>query len=175
MKKPWVFLSIPLLAFIGRMSGASWGPRQVGEILVSLSVGVASWYLGYFQGAIGIIVSLLVAGFTYASVQTGHGNVYHMGFLEKEYENSPRGLDRLFGWFGRFFGEPRSAGYCWALMGVKGLCIGLGLFPYGLPLVILWPLSYYISFRFSRDSEIGEWLSHGALGICLVGVYLYGA
>ena len=171
--RPVQLLAIPAIAFLGRVAGASWGPRQVGEVSTSLAIAYVSFLLWgdllpYY------LVPILAAISSYAGIQDGHGNVYHMGTLEKEYANSPRGLDRKFGWIGRLFGAPRSPAYCWALMGIKGLWIGLPLFPFGLALAFFWPASYYLSFKAWRDSLPAEWITHGILGIVLIIGYNYG-
>ena len=38
-------LAVPALAFLGRVAGASWGPRQVGEVSTSLAIGFVSWHM----------------------------------------------------------------------------------------------------------------------------------
>ena len=181
MKKfnPFWLLAVPLLAFLGRVAGASWGPRQVGEVSTSLAVTFVGWLLWHeswdtwFQYS-QVVVPFALAVLTYAGIQSGHGNVYHMG-TESEKENSPRGLDRNFGWVAKRLGlTPRSPKYCWLLMGIKGLWIGLPVFPYGLINAFFWPLSYWVSFKFWATSLYAEWISHGLLAVILLGAYYYG-
>lgn len=163
-------LIIPAVAFLGRVGGASWGPRQVGEVGAAAFTAYASWVLWgdllpYY------LIPVLALATTYFGIQVGHGNVYNMG-TSPDLPDSPRGLDRYFGWLGRIFGKPRSAPYCWCLMGMKGLWIGLPIFPFGLALAFLWPWSYYISFTRWRDSLPAEWISHGFLGtLIVIGIY----
>ena len=67
---------------------------------------------------------------------------------------------RLFGW------EVQGTEYSWVFMGLKGFLIGLLLFPYGLILAVLWPLSYYIGLRLVPPQwGLHEWLSGAGVGM----------
>ena len=68
--------------------------------------------------------------------------------------------------------DPSTAAYCRLYMGVKGFLIGLPVG--GIPLAILWPLSYEIGNRFNSHA-LAEFLSGIGAGIAIaifVGVLL---
>lgn len=143
-------------------------PAPLPEIVFGLTFGVAAFmwmgnpYLA-FAGAV----------WSYAWMETGHGNAYHMGFHQYKYPPRHQTLDfvvlpicRLFGW------ESRSPQYCWLFMGLKGLLIGASLGWYGLPLAILWPLSYWISYKFTDSSELAEHLSGACAGLLVALTFL---
>lgn len=60
--------------------------------------------------------------------------------------------------------------YSWICMVMKGLLIGLPIFPFGLILVPLWPASYVVSFRYFNTSAIAEYLTgyYAGVALCLL-------
>lgn len=156
---------IPLMAALARASGGgigahhlsrynlTWLPEAVFASIIGI---VAAMEHGYLHG----IVSALAA---YIFFQAGHGTVYGMKGWQSSNPNRIQTLERpirpifnLFGW------SIYTPAYSWAVMGFKGLLIGLPIFPFGLPLSFLWPASYL------AGHEKGEWLSGASVGLCLV-------
>jgi hypothetical protein len=158
---------IPLLSFLARAAGGGWPMNKL-----------PSWAGRFPEIIIALIVAYMAAGvswwilpvlvWVYFAFETGHGNAYHMGFHKDDFPGRWQTLDYIVRPVAEKLGfENRSAGYCWLFMGLKGLLIGLPLAPYGLALAVLWPLSYYLSFRFTRDSVVAEYLSGACLGLIL--------
>jgi hypothetical protein len=168
-----------LVYHVGTRFGAFWGSfaSRLPEIvwaLVFTIVSVNLFELSPWPSALPIAI------IAYLAMETGHGNAYHMGFAETTFPDRWQTLDyvvrpimRGITWVAAYAGlilslRPRSPIYCWLFMGLKGLLIGLPLGIYGLPLAILWPLAYYISFRLTRSSETAEWLSGGFAGLTMI-------
>lgn len=167
-------LLIPYMAAMARASGgglfAVWLRDKLGsfggrvpEILFAAPFGMAAW-----QASGSVWCGLASWVWSYLAMETGHGNAYHMGFTEKNFPDRWQTLDYIVRPITSRLGfAPRSAGYCWVFMGLKGLFIGLPAGLPGLALAVLWPASYYASFRFTRSSELAEWLSGGSAGLLI--------
>lgn len=168
-KKLLWLLPLPVLtAFLGRLAGggmfASKLPSTLPEVLLAI-IGATAWSYCHEWSYWGI----LAAPCFWAAIERGHGNAYHMGTLQFEYEPRYQTLDqivmpicRLFGW------KSRSKEYCWLFMGLKGLLIGAWLFPVGLILAYTWPKSYLISFQRTKDSALAEWASFATFGLAIL-------
>lgn len=123
----------------------------------------------------------------YRSIERGHGNAYHMGYLYNIPGYAPRfqKLDvwvfpicKVIAWIGKRFGKTldiasRSPIYCWVFMILKGTLIGLSLLPFGIFLGIYWAQSYEYSFRKTRDSELAEPRTGFATGWFLIINHLF--
>ena len=154
-----------LVQTVGTRFGAFWGSAasRLPEIVWAISIAIVST-LAFGLGWYG----LLIAVAAYFAMETGHGNAYHMGTLQTQYAPRHQTLDyivlpvcRLFDW------ANRSAPYCWLFMGLKGLLIGLPLGMYGIPLAILWPLAYWISFTKTKSSELAEYMAGAFTGLLI--------
>lgn len=112
-------------------------------------------------------------------METGHGTAYTMGRLPATAQS---GRKQTLSWvvdpLCKAVGAPLGGSfYCWLFMGLKGLLIGLPLFPLGLVLAVLWPLAYEIGWFATERSgkirskmgatEIGEWITGGFTGLII--------
>lgn len=157
-------LLIPLMAFLARASGGGVGAHHLDrfkatwlpEAIFALCIGLAAGHeFGWWW--------TLTAIWSYLAMQAGHGTFYQMNGWEssnpdriQKIEYIIRPVFKLFNW------SIYRPSYSWACMGLKGLAIGLPLFPYGLLLAVLWPLAY------TRGTVSGEYLSGAFTGLCLV-------
>jgi hypothetical protein len=155
---------IPLMSFLARASGAKW-KFWGAELLFAIPLAYVPYYV---TGS--WLLSVLALAAAYFAFQTGHGNAFHMG-TQRDKMDEPEHLDYLIvrRITNRLGLKPRSVGYCWVFMGIKGFLIGLAAFPFGLALALLWPLSYWVGFRFWKDSAPAEWISgaYAGLVVCL--------
>lgn len=138
----------------------------VPEILFGLCFGIGSYAL---HGSIWWAIA--GAAGSWSSMELAHANAMQMGtkptdtgrFHQLDYVVRP--LCRALMWIGARFGrkwnlEPLTVGYCWLFLGLKGTLIGLSIFPFGLPLAVLWPLAYWLAYwRIKRGSAPAEWLT----------------
>lgn len=159
------FLLIPAMAALSRAAGGGLFADKVWsrlpEILFAVPFGVAAWQA---SGSIWCGIASWV--WSYFAMETGHGNAYHMGFTEKDFPDRWQTLDYIVRPItGRLGFAPRSAGYCWVFMGLKGLLIGIPAGPVGLALALLWPLAYYVGFKYKKDSAPSEWISGAFAGM----------
>lgn len=165
---------VPILAALSRMAGGglgawifdkkekggltpfnlTWVPEAVFSIIAAVS----------FYHDSHLIIQSIAALWIYVAIQLGHGTIYNMKGWQSSNPNRIQTIEypvrpvfRIFKW------SIYTPGYSWACMGFKGFLIGLPLFPLGLLLIVLWPLSYAI-----RGPVLGEWLSGAALGVCLL-------
>lgn len=162
------FLLILWMATTARAAGGGvfadkvWS--RLPEILFALPISLAAWAISD-----SIWFGSFALAWSYFAMEIGHGNAYHMGFLEKDYPDRWQTLDYLVRPITKLLKlAPRSAGYCWVFMGLKGLLIGLPLGMPALILALLWPLAYYLSFKFTRSSEVAEWVSGIFAGLVII-------
>lgn len=159
-----------LVQTVGTRFGSFWGSAasRLPEALWAIIIGtIAGMYFGaWWYGALAI-------AWSYVWMETGHGNAFHMGTHQYDYPPRHQTLDYVILPICRLFGiENRSPAYCWLFMGLKGALIGAPLGWFGLPLAVLWPLAYYISFKKVDSSEWAEFISGAFLGIALEAFYL---
>lgn len=131
-------------------------------------------------------VAVAAFGWAYAWMETGHGTAYTMARVP-EIANTidpktgkPR--KQTLSWvvdpLCKAIGAPLGGVfYSWVFMGLKGLLIGLPLFPLGLALAILWPLAYEIGWQATERSakirdkmaptEIGEYVTGAFTGLII--------
>jgi hypothetical protein len=155
-----------VMALLARAAGSGWKINAFASAAFGLPFAAAVYHATGYP-----LLAIAAWGWAWVMFNTGHGNAYHMGFEEHSYADRPQTLDKLVRPVTNQLGlKPRSAGYCWAFMGLKGLLIGLPLLPFGVLLAVTWPLSYYLSFRFTKSSELAECLSGASAGavICLL-------
>jgi hypothetical protein len=162
--------TLPIItALLARASGGGLGvskmPRwfnRVPELLFAAVIGYVAFGLTWYAA--------IAMAWSFIAMELGHGNAYHMGVLQKDFPDRWQSLDYIVRPIARLFKfEPRSRGYCWIFMGLKGFLIAT---PLGLPalsIIILWPLAYQISFSLTKDSSLGEWLSGLFIGAILMG------
>lgn len=166
-------LLIPTLAILCRAHGAGveagfpkWG-RLASTIAFAIAFGAANYSINQFDGKVElrIAVACVAAMFTVFGLSTGHGRFYAMRGANLNDPN-PEQIEKWFvqWWYPGNIAKPL---YSWACMGFKGLLIGLAAFPFGPALAVLWPLAYYISFKFWKDSAPAEWLCGGFAGLTL--------
>lgn len=132
------------------------------ESLFAFTIGVvSSSHFGYGWLPFAVI-------FAYLAMQSGHGTFYNMRGWESANPDRKQSIEYvvrpIFNMFGWSIYKPA---YSWACMGLKGMAIGLVLFPFGLLLAFLWPASYAI-----KGPVWGEYLSGAFTGLCLV-LYLF--
>jgi len=163
-----VILTAALMACISRLCGWGGMPKKLSglpEIVFGAVIGAAVFY---HTG--NPIAGLLSWIWSWLWMETGHGNAYHDGTEKDAFPDrfqAPidyvvRPICKLLKW------DIRGTAYCRLFMAIKGLVIGLPLFPYGLALAPLWAASYAISFRvLKRGSMPAEWLSGAAAGVCI--------
>ncbi len=131
-----------------------------------------------------VLYGLLIAGILlncYFAVQTGHGVVLPWGnpiddpVEHAKYKNRTQALTPITNLLARIFGIAidgpdglRSRNYCRLFMAVKGLWVGLSIFPFGLLLVFLWPHAYESGRTGSRlgRHDISELLAGAYFGFC---------
>lgn len=158
-------LYIPLMAALARAAGGGLGAKYLDkfhatwlpELLFAAVIGYANYLMFglWWLALIGIAVS-------YAGIQTGHGNVLMSRFGLKHVPK-PRlnTLDKIV-----TVKPTGGVAYSWVFMGVKGCIIGLPVL--GLPLAVLWPLSYYIGLRLVPPQwGLHEWLSGASVGLVI--------
>jgi hypothetical protein len=154
-------LFILWMGFLSRAAGGGFGASYLDkekglnlsmlpELLFGLSLGIA--YMIIFKNP---YIAGIVSIWCYAWMETGHGTVLQWG----DNPSAARGLRRqtltpVVEWFsdrlGFYYG---GINYCRLFMFVKGFLIGL---PFGgLPLAVLWTLSYETGHRLQRN-EVSE-------------------
>lgn len=145
---------IPLMALLSRSCGASWKPRGA-EWMFAVPFAAVSYTLFGWWGILGLVT-------TYLGMQLGHGNFYHMEGVSNP--DKPEALE----WLARkLWSDINSPFYSWLCFGIKGALIGLAVFPYGLALIPLWPLAYYLSWKYWNATAPAEWLAGGFAGLVL--------
>lgn len=154
-----MFLLVPIMAFLSRCCGASWC-RFPMEWVFALPFG----YLGYLHSGL-YIMGALSYSISYFGMQLGHSNFFQMEGVDIT-NDKPEDIERITRpVFIRFGGNVYSSLYSWFCMGLKGGVIGLAAFPYGFALVALWPLAYWLGFRYIKTSVFAEYLSGAFAGL----------
>lgn len=154
-----IIIITALSALAGRAHGGGWDlgwDRVLAKLWLGGIIGVANFLL--FDTWLITILSIIV---TISAFSTGHGRVWLMQGIQPP-KQEPELLETLFGSFWK--GKIDQPAYSWFIMGLKGLFIALPIAPLGFLVYFLWPLSYYISFKYYKTNEIAEWLSCGIVG-----------
>lgn len=155
-----------------RASGGGVGANKVAggtpECLFGIPIAMAAglfWYV--VTGWVGCfaLVPVFWAWTVWMGMERGHTRVYTMGGAAVGYEKVST-IERLgpqWVWERLFKRSIHTPAYSWWIMGIKGLLIGLPLGPFALLLAVLWPLAYWLAFRWDgfRDDGSSEWLSGG--------------
>lgn len=150
-----IWLIIPYMALMSRLSGsgfgARWGVAWLPELLFALPFGVAlTWALGPLIGAWSFLVGVIAWAWSYGFMQSGTWMFLKWTRHEPNLNRSAT-LKPLTDWVaGRFGYKLGDEGYSWIAAGIKGLLIGLPVG--GLPLAVLWPLGYEIGSHFKNDA-----------------------
>ena len=167
-------LCIPLIAymsFMARASGADWAHKvwsRLPEILFVLPFAIASYFLydSPLLASIGFFVS-------YFSMEMGHGTFWNMTGYSSSTPGRIQSIEYvvrpIFKLFNMSIEQPA---YSWVCMGLKGLLIASPLGLYALPMLILWPLSYYLGMRVIKKSEYSEWISGGFSAILITTAFV---
>lgn len=174
-----IIFSILLVLFItavsalaGRAHGSGWS--SVGRVAAKIWLGSLMGLGCYLLYGVWWL-ALLGVGLSIWAFSTGHGRVYAMYGADLRDPN-PEVLERI---FGRFWKGPiNRPAYSWYIMGLKGGLVSFPIFPIGLLMCFLWPLSYYWSFKNYNSNELAEWASCGFAGFLaatIIAVKLMGA
>lgn len=109
-------------------------------------------------------------------LMTGHGRFFAMDGANLA-DPAPEWIEKYIALplFNLFKWNVERPIYSWFCMGVKGLMIGLAAAPFGLALAALWPLAYYISFKFWNDSAPAEWMTGACAGVVVALVINFGS
>lgn len=157
-----IWLLMPLAAILAAWSGGSMWPSQyipkwltwLPEALFAAVVGFV--YLVMLSGW-WMLLAIPATAWTYLWMQTGHANALNHGDnADPDRENT---LTPLVDWLADKFGiEQFSREYSALFFAVKGFLIGLPLG--GLPLAILWPLSYDIGVMMEKKGILKHEKAH---------------
>lgn len=164
-----------LMSVLARASGGGIVPlpavlSRLPELLFAGGISVGVYALHH-----SLLLSLLALLWSYIWMETGHGTAFHMARNPTSAQGDRKQtLSRVIDPLCRAVGAPLGGVfYCWTFMGLKGLLIGLPLFPFGLPLVVLWPLAYELGIRLeeanvtSERGMAGEWWAGAFTGLLL--------
>lgn len=152
-----MILLIFFMSVIARMAGggllAEKMPKPLPEIVFGTCFGIFN-FIEYKNA----LIAVLVSAWCYGWMETGHGTVLQWG---RDPSQATSGRVQRLTPFVNFIAnglgyEIGSIQYCRLFMAVKGFLIGIPVG--GLPLAILWPLSYEIGYRFNKN-EIAEYLT----------------
>lgn len=149
-------LLIPLMAFFGRVCGASWQPKKYpAEWVWAFVIALAAQPL-----TISHLIILTIWGFI--AMQLGHGRFFAMqgaNLADPKPEQIETFIQKV------YKGDITKPVYSWLCMGAKGFLIALPLgFSAAVANALLWPLAYYIGFRKLNDGAYAEVLAGGFLG-----------
>lgn len=176
--------SIALILYpsiMARLSGSGfgkkWGIPWIPEALFAIPIGVSFGYAVFVFWGMWWAIPAAVLGsiWSYAFMQSGTWM-----FLRWESHSDPNTsrkgtlkpiIDKISAMFGFKLGDE---GYSWVAASVKGFLIGLPIG--GIPLAVLWPLSYEIGShakgrveRFGIDPHsVSETLSGAAAGLSII-------
>lgn len=153
--------------------GMSRLPKWTGrfpEILMALIVGAVLCANGYNP-----YLSAIACIWFYFALELGHGTAIAMGSWPKvALSGRKQTLSYIVDPICRQFEKPLGGKfYCWLFMGLKGFLIGLPLYPFGLAMAVLFPLSYWIGdgLYAARITDnrvvVSEPLSGACLGVLL--------
>lgn len=121
------------------------------EILFGLCLASPLLFTGHW------FLWLLVGGWRYAWMETGHGIAYHMGRVPDQDPNRKQRLSVVVDWLAPKLGlQPFTRAWCWLFMGIKGFLIGVGCFPAGSLLAVLWPLAYDLGWTLKERGHIDD-------------------
>lgn len=114
-------------------------------------------------------LALLGGALSVLALSSGHGRFYAMKGANLNDPN-PEKIEKylVLPWYPGDISKPL---YSWVCMGIKGLGIGLAVAPFGLVLVPLLPLAYYIAFKYTYDSAFAEWARGLLSGLAIVAAY----
>lgn len=167
-------LFVFLMAVAGRAHGSASKDEITGEdtgwptwdrlaavILFAVAFGYAN-YATYHS----VWLSLAAATLTVFAFNTGHGRFFGMQGANPT-DPDAEFIEKAFGWL--YPGNIHKPAYSWFCMGIKGLGVGLAAAPVGLLLIILWPFSYWFSWKFFDGTEVAEWVRGLFSGLVIVG------
>lgn len=146
-----------LMAAAGRMHGIGGipGGSILSKLIIATAFGLGSVILS------GCPFAFLLGVFSAWGISLGHGNFYHMdGARDGMGGSTPESIEK---WvrplFVNFHSDIYKPAYSWACMGAKWLLVGLPLL-WLAPVVVLFACAAYtVSFRFTSDSPLAEWLT----------------
>ncbi len=169
-----ILLFIGWMAFLSRAAGGGWpapwlkdktGWDGEPELFFGMTFAVIILQItGQFW------LACIVTLWSYAWMETGHGDVLQWGDGTRG-SSSRHPLCFVVDPAAKLLGfKPYDINYCRLFMSVKGFLIGLPVG--GLPLAILWPLSYEIGHRVRKPDGLDEMLAGASAGISIL-LFLY--
>lgn len=162
-----------ILALVARLHGSGVMPGM-GTFLLKTLFGLPFGLCAYLLTG-SLVVGLIGWAVSATAYAVGHGTVYAMrGYDSPSAPDRIEVLERIVRpvWAALGLDIARPA-YSWAVMGLKGLLIGLPTGPGALALAVLWPASYWIGRRAEANlNEVAEYLSGCAAGCVVLGVVL---
>jgi len=151
-------ITIPIMAFLGRLCGASWTPSWLpAKLLWALAIGALTYTNAH--------LFLIVVAWSFVAMQLGHGRFYGMqgaNLADPNPEDIEQYVQKV------YKGDITKPIYSWLCMGTKGFLIGLpvGIIP-ALANAIWWPFSYYVGMRVIKDGAYAEVLAGAGLGLII--------
>lgn len=151
---------IALLAAAGRSHGiGGWAVLKWFSLLAfTFSFGYAAFTLhGIYFAPLALV--------TLFGLSTGHGRFFVMQGANLNDPN-PEWIEKNL--VLRFYkGDITKPLYSWVCMGIKGLMIGLPVFPFGIALGLLWPAAYVVSNKCFKTTAIAEYLTGYFAGVII--------
>lgn len=113
-----------------------------------------------------------VAAWSYAWMETGHGQAFHMGFNKNQDSKRRQTLTWIVEKVSDKLKQPRyGTFYCWFFMGLKGFLIGLPLGVFAPIFAFFWPAAYALG----MTARVDSWDEDKAKTGTVVGEYVTGA
>jgi hypothetical protein len=141
------------------------------ELLFAAPIG----YIGYLSTDLWW-VGLLGWAWSYIWMQTGHHTplMTHFGAKPYKFDGKTNTLGNVVDPMAVALEyEAGDRSYCRLFMGLKGLLIGLPMFPLGLLLAPLWSTSYEIGYKIKISTLYGEYFSGACAYLLVVLSYLF--
>lgn len=163
-------LFMPWCSFFARQCGGGVGaqyvPALVSGLLFAAPFGYA-WYAVHGN----IYLALIVTVGTYVIHNTGHGTALAMGDDPAVAQGGRKqALSLIVDPICNRFNIPLGTlPYCLLFFAIKGALVGWSLGMYDIPLVVLYPASYYFGYKMGNKYGQIEWFSGACCGgmICL--------
>lgn len=176
-----IFLIIPLMSILARMSGGGLISsyefnnkvinsiyKRIPEVLFAIIIGSASFHV--YTPALASALTIL----SFFAMEMGHGTFYTMDGYKDFGRHRIQTIEKIVRPIYNLSGlSIYSPAYSWFCMGVKGLLIGIAMGYWGLLLAVLWPTCYWIGHRIERFGAIAEYLSGMVTGVLVVLCYMH--
>lgn len=163
-----IFL-IPFMMFLGRGAGSDWwGMKQVFGFLFAFVLSICSFYI--YDLWMFSVFSFLIA---WGGYETGHGTFYRMIGRKPNLERKEKIEKIIIPIFNKFNLDIHKPLYSWFCMGFKGFLIGVPLGIFGIPLILLYPASYWYGMRIEEKGSVSELISSMCVGLCICAGLFY--